>query len=88
MNNKAYLKPKIKTLFRKTRKDIHRNSHPEVFYKKTVLKHFAQFTENLCRSLVYIQSCKKKIKTKKKINSGIVAFLWIFQILACLIDDL
>ena len=40
MNNKAKLKPKVKTLFRKTIKAMNRNSNPEVLCKKNCFEAF------------------------------------------------
>ena len=56
---------------------ISKISHPEMFFKKDVLKNFANFIgkhmcDNLFSAIVGLQFCRKR-------DSGTVVFLWILH---------
>ena len=56
-----------------------RNSRPEVFCKKVVLRNFAKFTgKHLCQSLFFNTVAGLAWNVIKKRDSGTGVFLWIF----------
>ena len=61
------------------REYIFRSSHPELFYKKVVLKDFAQFESYICRSLLCsrVAGWKPPTVLKRDPSTGVV--LWILR---------